>query len=129
MVHFRTQRQPPHLVIELQGEVSGNSVRRELTDLPSALSALPPNFVVMALYPHLTRVGDDAAGPLFYFVAHLFDADPGFCAFVDGAESPHPGLRSFIQRVAREDQVVFVPTEAEAQRRIRAYLGSQPTDR
>lgn len=128
MVHFRTQRQVPHLVIELSGVVSGESVRQELNDLPAVLSTLPPNFVMMVVYPNLTRVENDAVGALFYFVAHLFDADPGLCTFVDGGKSPHPGLRAFIERVARTDQIVFVPTQTEAEAHIQAFLQTKDGD-
>jgi len=129
MIHFRTQRQAPHLVIELSGEVSGASVRSELADLPAALSTLPPDFVMMVVYPNLLRIADDALGALFYFVAHLFDADPGLCTFVDGGKSPHPGLRNFIQRVARDDQLVFVPTQTDAEAHIEAYLQTRNASR
>lgn len=122
MVRFHTQRRAPHLVIELSGQVSGPKVRSELQDLPDTLSSLPPQFVALALYPNLTVLDADAVGPLFYFVAHLFDADPGLCVFVDGGRAHHPGLREFINQVGLKDQTVFAPTEEAGQAHIRTYL-------
>ena len=118
MIRYHTQREAPHLVIELDDAVSGEEVRRAFSDLPDALTALPSNFVMMAVYPDLTLLKAGAVGPLFYFIAHIFDANPSLCVFVDGGRTHHPGLRDFIQKVGMDDQVAFVPTREEADARI-----------
>jgi hypothetical protein len=121
MVRYRTQSRAPHLLIELSGEVSGEEVRRELADLPDALASLPPDFVALAEYPAVILFKANAVGPLFYFVTHIFDAEPGLFVFVDGGQSPHPGLRAFVEQIGLDDQVAFVRTREEADDRIRAY--------
>jgi hypothetical protein len=125
MIRYRTQPDAPHLVIELDDTVSGEEVRRKLADLPEALQTLPDGFVMMAVYPDLTLLQFDAVGALFYFVAQIFDADPGLCVFVDGGQPHHPGLRAFIKKVGLDDQVAFVPTREEADTRIRQHVQSQ----
>lgn len=125
MVRYRTQSEAPHLVIELDDTVSGEEVRRELADLPDTLSTLPDGFVMTAAYPDLTLLKFDAVGALFYFVAHIFDADPGLCVFVDGGQPHHPGLRAFIKKVGLDDQVAFVPTREDAEARIQQYRPRQ----
>jgi len=122
MIRYRTQPDVPHLVIELDDTVSGEAARRELADLPEALQTLPDGFVMTAVYPDLTLLRFDAVGALFYFVAHVFDADPGLCVFVDGGQPHHPGLRAFIKKVGLDEQVAFVPTREEADDRIQQYL-------
>jgi hypothetical protein len=121
MIRYRTQERAPHLLFELEGKVAGREVRRELADLPETLASLPPGFVVLAAYPDVILFEADAIGPLFYFITHIFEADPGLCVFVDGGKSPHPGLRTFIEKIGLDDQVVFVPTQKEADERIRAF--------
>lgn len=121
MIRLYTQSHAPHLVIELAGRVSGGEVRTELADLPEVLGALPDRFVVLASYPEVVLFKANAIGPLFYFVTHIFDADPGLCVFVDGGTSPHPDLRAFIQRIGLDKQITFVPTQTEADARIRAF--------
>ena len=125
MIRYRTQPDAPHLVIELDDTVSGDDVRRELADLPEVLEALPDDFVMTAVYPDLTLLRFDAVGALFYYVAHIFDADPGLCVFVDGGQPHHPGLRAFIKKVGLDDQVAFVPTREEANTRIQQYCSRQ----
>jgi hypothetical protein len=125
MVRYRTQPEAPHLVIELDGSVSGEEVRRELAALPDDLSRLPEGFVAVAAYPDLSLFKAGAVGPLFYYVAHLFDADPGLCVFVDGGQTHHPGLRAFIEQIGIDDQVAFVPTREAAAARIRQHVQSQ----
>lgn len=124
MIRYRTQERAPHLLIELEGTISGQEVRQGLADLPDVLAALPPNFVVLAVYSEVVLFQANAIGALFYFVAHIFDADPGLCVFVDGGKSPYPGLRAFIEKIGIDDQVAFVRTQAEADERIRAYRAS-----
>jgi hypothetical protein len=121
MVRYRTQERAPHLVIELEGRVTGSAVRRAFADLPDTLSALPADFVARIDYPDVVLFEAEAIGPLFYFVTHLFDAEPALCVFVDGGRSPHPGLRSFIEQIGLTDQVAFVPTREAADERIRAF--------
>lgn len=125
MIRYRTQERAPHLVFELGGKVAGKDVRRELADLPDVLASLPKNFVMLAVYPEVILFEADAIGPLFYFITHIFDVDPGLCVFVDGGKSPHPGLRAFIEKIGLDDQVAFVPTEEEADERIRVYVESK----
>jgi hypothetical protein len=125
MVRYYTQERAPHLVIELEGRVSGSAVRRAFADLPETLSALPANFVVRIAYPDVILFEAEAIGPLFYFITHLFDADPGLCVFVDGGQSPHPGLRTFIKQIGLTDQVAFVPTRKAADERIEAFRAAR----
>ena len=125
MIRYRTQPDAPHLVIELDDTVSEDEARNELADLPETLSTLPDDFVMMAIYPDLTLLEAEAVGPLFYFVAHIFDAAPGLCVFVDGGQPHHPGLRAFIKKVGLDDQVAFVPTREEANTRIQQYCSRQ----
>lgn len=121
MIRFRTQPHAPHLLIELEGKVSGGEVRAELADLPEVLKSFPDRFVVMAAYPEVVLFKANAVGPLFYYITHIFDANPALCIFVDGGRSPHPGLRTFIQRIGLQEQVTFVSTREEADDRIRAF--------
>jgi hypothetical protein len=125
MIRYRTQDDAPHLLIELDETVSGSEVRRELADLPDDLQALPLHFVALVVYPDVTLFKANAVGPLFYYVAHLFDADPGLCVFVDGGRSPHPGLRTFIDQIGLDDPVAFVRTQAEADAHIQQHVPSQ----
>lgn len=122
MVRYRTQERAPHLLIELEGRVSGSAVRETFADLPQTLSSLPLDFVVRIAYPEVILFEADAVGPLFYFVTHLFDAEPGFCVFVDAGASPHPGLRAFIEQIGLTDQVCFVTTREAADERIQAFV-------
>jgi len=121
MIRYDTHADPPHLRVDLDGRVTGPDVRRTLSDLPTALAALPPDFVARIAYPDVLLFEGDAVGPLFYYVAHLFDADPALCVFVDGGASPHPGLRAFVEQLGLTDQVCFVPTREAAADRIRAF--------
>jgi hypothetical protein len=125
MIRYRTQSDAPHLVIELDDTVSGEEVRRELADLPGTLQTLPDGFVMTAIYPDLTLLRFDAVGALFYYVAHIFDAAPGLCVFMDGGQPHHPGLRAFIKKVGLDDQVAFVPTPEEANSHIQQHVQSQ----
>ncbi|HKL88290.1 MAG TPA: hypothetical protein VJ884_04730 [Salinibacter sp.] len=125
MIRYRTQERAPHLLFELTGKVAGKDVRQELADLPEVLASLPSDFVVLAVYPEVILFEADAIGPLFYFITHIFDADPGLCVFVDGGQSLHPGLRAFIEKIGLEEQVAFVPSREEADVRIRAFVQSR----
>lgn len=124
MVRYRTQERAPHLIIDLKGRVSGSAVRRAFADLPETLSSLPAGFVVRIAYPDVILFEAEAIGPLFYFVTHLFDANPGLCVFLNGGASPHPGLRSFVEQIGLTDQVCFVPTREAADERIRAFTSA-----
>jgi hypothetical protein len=53
------------------------------------------------------------------------DANPGLCVFVDGGQSPHPGLRAFIHQIELGDQVAFVRTREAADDRIQQYRRTQ----
>lgn len=124
MIRLRTQQRAPHLVVELTDTVSDHDVRQELTTLPELLSTLPNRFVALIVYSEVLLFEAEAVGPLFYYVTHLFDADPGLCVFADGGRSPHPGLRSFIRQIGLEEQVTFVRTRDEADAHIRAFIQS-----
>ena len=124
MIRYCTQDEAPHLLFELEEAVSESEVRRGLAGLLDDLQTLPNDFVMLAVYPEMTFFEADAVGPLFYYVARIFDAAPGFCVFVDGGRSPHPGLRAFIEQIGLDDQVAFVPTREEADARIQQYLQS-----
>ena len=123
--HVRTQESPPHLIVELDGRITGSTIRHAFNTFPALLAALPSRFVTLATYPDVTLFAPDAVGQLFSIVARLFDAEPGLCVFVDGGKSPHPGLRDFITRVGTESRLLFVPTIADALDHIRAD-GSLP---
>ena len=122
MIRYDTRSAAPHLVVELKGTVSEEEVQRELAQLPGDLASFPDAFVALVLYSEVGLYEADAVGPLFGFFARLFDAGPGLCVFVDGGQSPHPGLRTFIEKVGLEDQVVFVRTRNEANQRIQRHL-------
>lgn len=125
VIDYRTQEHAPHLLIELGGRISGNSVRRKFSDLPEVLASLPSHFVALVVYKDVLLFTTDAMGPLFYFITHLFDADPGLCVFVDDDTPTHPGLRSFIEQVGLDGQVSFLPTLEEANEQIEAYAFTQ----
>ena len=120
-VRYHTRSRAPQLEIHLEGNVSGNEVRRKFADLPDALASLPRRFFAMIDYGEVILFEADALGPLFYYVTHLYDANPEFCVFVDGDQTPHPGLRAFVEQVGLENQTVFVPSRSEGHERIRAY--------
>lgn len=122
MIRYSTHRDAPHLVIELEGTISGEAVKGELGSLPEDLATLPDDFVMLALYPDAGLVEPEALRPLFYLVARIFEAEPKLCVFVDGGHSPHPGLRAFINQVGLDGQVAFVRTKEEAQRRIESVV-------
>jgi hypothetical protein len=111
MIRYHTQPEAPHLLVELDGAVAGAEVREEVADLTDALSTLPDDLVMLATYPTVT----------------LFkpDANPGLCVFVDGGQSPHPGLRAFIHQIELGDQVAFVRTREAADDRIQQYRRAQ----
>lgn len=121
MIQYHLQSTAPHLRVDLVGTVSEDDVARALGPLPDDLPSLPEAFVGLIVYPKLRLIEEDAVGPLFYAVTHLFHARPALCVLVDGGHSPHPGLRSYIERLARDGQVVFVETEAEAARHIEEH--------
>lgn len=121
MIRYRASDTPPHITVEARGEVSGAEVRRELSNLRRDLEALEPGFVVLALYPELILLKAGAVGPLFYYIARVFDNDPGLFVMVDGGQSPHPGLRSFVTTLGLTDQVRFAATRDEADAIIRDF--------
>lgn len=121
MIRYRTQEQAPHLLFDLEGRVAGDEVHRELAGLPDVLTSLPQDFTMLAVYSEVILFEAEAVGPLFYFIAHIFDANPGLCVFVNGGKSPHPGLRAFIEKIGIDDQVAFVRTREEADERIQAF--------
>ena len=118
MIRYSTHPDAPHLVVELEGTISGATVKKELRTLPDDLASMPDQFVMLALYPDAGLVEAEALRPLFYLVAQVFEADPHLCVFVDGGHSPHPGLRSFINQIGLDGQVAFVRTKADAEKRI-----------
>lgn len=122
MIRYRTQERAPHLVVELEGIISEEEIRRSFSALPATLSSLPADFVLLAAYAEVVLFRAHALGPLFYNIARIFDADPQLCVFVDGTNSPSPGLRQFIEQIGFANQVVFVPSRADADDRIRASV-------
>lgn len=121
MIQYRLQSASPHLHVDLGGTVSGTEVTRELASLPADLTTVPEGFVGLITYPDLRLIEEEAVGPLFYAVTHLLHARPALCVFVDGGHTLHSGLRSHIKRLARDGQIVFVETEAEATRHIERH--------
>lgn len=121
MIRYRASDTPPHIIVEAEGKVSGSEVRRELSTLRRDVEALEPGFVVLAVYPDLVLLKAGAVGPLFYYIARIFDNDPGLFLLVDGGQSPHPGLRSFVTTLGLHDQVRFAATRDEADAIIQAF--------
>jgi len=118
MISFRQSQTAPHIVVEAEGTISGADVRRELAPLRDVLKSIEPGFTVMALYPDLVMLQSDAIGALFYYIARVFDAEPGLFLMVDGGRSPHPGLRAFVEQLGVEGQVRFAETIEDARRII-----------
>ncbi len=125
MIQYRLQSSPPHLRIDLADTVSRDEVRRELAPLPDDLTTVPEGFVALVVYPNLHLIEEDAVGPLYYAVTHLLHAQPARCVFVNGGHHTHPGLREYIERLARDGQVVFVETEADAAQHIEPLRASR----
>lgn len=124
MIRYRTSDRAPHLVIELEGTIDEEEIHRTFTALPSTLSSLPAGFVLLTTYVDVVLFQAHALGPLFYNIVRIFDADPQLCVFVDGTNSPYPGLRQFIEQVGLADQVAFVPSRADADDHIQASVRS-----
>jgi hypothetical protein len=114
MIQYHIQSSAPHLRVELAGTLSEEEVARELGPLPDDLATVPENFVGLVVYPDLRHIEEPAVGPMFYAATHLLHARPALCVFVNGGHHPHPGLREYIEQLARDGQVVFVDTEADA---------------
>lgn len=125
MIQYHIQSTAPHLRVELAGTLSEEDVARELGPLPDDLATVPENFVGLIVYPELRHIEEPAVGPMFYAATHLLHARPSFCVFVNGGHSPHPGLREYIERLCRNGQVVFVETEADAERHIAQHQTSR----
>ncbi|PEN13130.1 hypothetical protein CRI94_10800 [Longibacter salinarum] len=115
MISLRHSKTSPEIVVEAEGSVSGADVRRELAPMRDLLEDIEPGFVLMTVYPNLVMLQPDAIGALFYYVARVFDANPGLFILVDGGRSPHPGLRSFVQQLGIKGQVEFAATVEEAE--------------
>lgn len=124
MIQYHLQSSAPHLRIDLSGTVSGDEVARELASLPDDLTTLPEEFMALIAYPELCLIEEDAVGPLFYAVTHLLHARPARCVFANGGHHLHPGLREYIERLARDGQVVFVESTADATRHIDQHRAS-----
>ena len=132
MIQYHLESSAPHLRIDLSGTVSGDEVTRELASLPDDVAGLPEEFVALIVYPELYLIEEEAVGPLFYAVTHLLHARPARCVFANGGHHLHPGLREYIERLARDGQVVFVESEADAtqhieQRHTSRRASSDPT--
>jgi len=125
MITYRQSNEPPHLVVEASGSISGAEVRRALNPVRERLDEIEPGFVMMALYPDLVMFKSDAVEALFYYIARVFDAEPGLFIMVDGNQSPHPGLRAFVEQLGESDQVQFVETADDAQALINAFMKEQ----
>jgi hypothetical protein len=122
MIRYRTSTEPPHVVVEGAGVIRGDEVRRELANFIADLRAQPDGFVLLAEYPDLILIEPDAVEPLFYYIAHVFDADLGMAVFVTGGEQKHPGLREFMQRLGVGGQLHVVDTRDEADALIREFV-------
>jgi len=118
MLRYTSSSTPPHVHVEASGRVTAPEVRDALSPLPDDLDAMPDGFVVLAEYPKLILIEEGAVGPLYYYVARLFDAEPRLALFVTGGEQKHPGLRQFIETLSRDHQIQIVDTIAEARRII-----------
>lgn len=118
MLRYTSSSTSPHVYVEASGMVTASEVRSALSPLPDDLDAMPTDFVVLAEYPDLILIKDDAVGPLFYYVARLFDAEPSLAVFVTGGERKHPGLRQFIETLGRDHEIQIVDTMKEARRII-----------
>lgn len=125
MITYRESHEPPHLIVEASGSISGAEVRRALDPMRERLDTINPGFVMMALYPNLVMFKSDAVESLFYYIARVFDADPGLFIMVDGNQSPHPGLRAFVEQLGESDQVQFVETRGDAQAMVNAFVEKQ----
>jgi len=121
MITYHPSDTPPHIVVEAEGFLSGPEVRRVLAPMKDHLRALEPGFVIMALYPDLVMLKGEAIETLFYYIARVFDADPGLFVMVDGNHSPHPGLRAFVEQLGEENQVQFVAAREEGEALIDEY--------
>jgi hypothetical protein len=124
MISLRQSSEPPQILVEAAGSVSGAEVRRELAPLRDFLKTLEPGFTVMAVYPDLVMLKNDAVESLFYFIARIFDAEPGRFLMVDGGRSPYPGLRAFIEQLGTDGQVIFTETVEEARAIMREDTSS-----
>lgn len=122
MITYHPSDIPPQIVVEAEGSLSGPEVRRVLAPMHDQLRELQPGFVIIALYPDLVMLKGDAIEALFYYIARVFDADPGLFVMVDGNHSPHPGLRAFVEQLSEENQVQFVATREEGEALIDEYV-------
>lgn len=125
MITYRQSNEPPHLVVEASGSISGAEVRRALNPMRERLNTIEPGFVIMALYPNLVMFKSDAVEALFYYIARVFDSEPGLFIMVDGNQSPHPGLRTFVEQLGESGQVEFVKTKDDAQALIDTFMREQ----
>lgn len=125
MITYRESSKPPHIIVKASGSISGAEVRRALRPMRERLNTIEPGFVMMALYPNLVMFKSDAVESLFYYIARVFESDPGLFIMVDGNRSPHPGLRAFVEQLGQSDQVQFVETRDDAQPLINAYMRTQ----
>lgn len=126
MIAYSLHDAAPHLRITLRGTLARTEVEEELASLPENLAGLSSQFVARIAYEDLVHIDDATAEVLYYFVTHLFDANPGLCVFVHGGHSPHPGLREYIEQLARAEQVAFVETPEAAARRIEQFTETMP---
>jgi len=125
MISYRHSTTAPHILVRASGSVSGAEVRQELAPLREHLESMEPGFTVLAVYPELVMLKPDAVGALFYYIARLFDAEPKHFIMVDGGQSPHPGLRAFVQQLGVEGQLQFIETLEKAEAFIRASEASK----
>jgi hypothetical protein len=124
MIQYHLQSTAPHLRVDLAGTVSGDEVARELAPLPNDLATVPEGFMALIVYPDLHLIEEEAVGFLYNAVTYLLHARPARCVFVNGGYHPHPGLRKYIEQLARDGQVVFVATEADAKQHIEQHSAS-----
>ena len=124
MIRLRTAEEAPHIHVRGSGTLTEAEVREELGALPGHLDAAPPGFVLLAEYPDLLLIEPEAVGPLFYYIARVFEAQPGLAVFVTGGKERHPGLRAFMGQIDTHESLRVVHTRAEADQIIDEYIGT-----
>jgi len=123
MIRLRIADEAPHIYVRGSGTLTEAEIRKELAALPDYLDAAPPGFVLLAEYPDLLLIEPDAVGPLFYYIARIFEAQPGLAVFTTGGKERHPGLRAFMSQIDTHGSLRVVHTRAEADRIIDEYVG------
>lgn len=122
MVSYTLGEDAPHLRIDLEGRVDGDSVCDGLRSLPDDINAVTAPFIATAVYPDVVYFTPDALAPLYYYAAVVGDAEPDLFILVNGGRSPAPELRAFIRRILPGGYVRIANTPSQAGRIIDAHL-------